>query len=181
MRATVGLGIAVTLMATALFLLPTRADEAKVAAPEKEVLKITLAHTDPDAMMLFLFGGKLGGFREAQKSKVNEKSLVPSGIDGMLGYPLDGSVLAQGSPRAIQDLRRVIQLADVKMEMTEGLFHVTVSVSPANANAARETVLHLAGAGFSDASEKGLTLTGSQDWVRAAMRDAIRIETAERK
>lgn len=52
-----------------------------------------------------LGGGGLGGGGTA--------GLVPEGITGILGYPLDNSILVRGTPEDIEQLKRIIRLLDV--------------------------------------------------------------------
>lgn len=52
-------------------------------------------------------GGALGG---GQGGGLN---LLPEGINGLLGYPLDNSLLVQGTPEAIEQLKRIIRLLDI--------------------------------------------------------------------
>lgn len=54
-----------------------------------------------------LGGGGLGG---GQGGGAN---LLPQGINGLLGYPLDNSLLVQGTPEAIEQLKRIIRLLDI--------------------------------------------------------------------
>ena len=38
---------------------------------------------------------------------------MPDGIEGVLGYPLDNSLLVSGTPEAIQELKNIIRLLDI--------------------------------------------------------------------
>jgi type II/III secretion system protein len=40
-------------------------------------------------------------------------NLLPQGIQGVLGYPLDNSLIVQGTPEAIEELKRIIRLLDI--------------------------------------------------------------------
>jgi hypothetical protein len=40
-------------------------------------------------------------------------NLLPQGIQGLIGYPLDNSLLVQGTPEAVEQLERIIRLLDI--------------------------------------------------------------------
>jgi type II secretory pathway component GspD/PulD (secretin) len=52
-------------------------------------------------------GGMMGGMGGMGAN------LVPDGIEGVLGYPLDNSLVVQGTPEAIEQLKRIIRLLDI--------------------------------------------------------------------
>jgi hypothetical protein len=56
-----------------------------------------------------LGGGGLGG-GQGQGAGLN---LLPQGINGLVGYPLDNSLLVQGTADSIEQLKRIIRLLDI--------------------------------------------------------------------
>lgn len=58
-------------------------------------------------------GGGLGGGGLGGQGGGGVPGLVPEGITGILGYPLDNSLLVRGTPEDIQQLKNIIRLLDI--------------------------------------------------------------------
>lgn len=60
-----------------------------------------------------LGGGGLGAGLGAGGGQNGGLNLLPQGINGLVGYPLDNSLLVQGTADSIEQLKRIIRLLDI--------------------------------------------------------------------
>ena len=150
------------------------------SAAEPVVEKIKLLHADPNALIRLFSGGATKGMTEQEKAEAQRQSAVPKGIQGLLGYPLDNTVIVQGTPEAIEQLKRGIRVADVeRTDLKNGRFQVVLAPDKKNVDRLDRAVRALPGAGIVEVKDGRLTLEGAEAWVEASLRAAIRVELTE--
>jgi len=90
-------------------------------------------------------------------------SAVPTGVSGVLVYPLDRSLIVRGTADVIEELKAALRVVDVP---TEG-DRYTVRLWQGNPDAVRTAALALPQAGTVGVQDKNLTFTGKEEWLRA--------------
>jgi hypothetical protein len=159
---------------------PVLAD--KVAADGSPLLleKLTLAHQKPTELMNLFLSKKMPIAVPGQRFIPLGESYLPKGIEGVLAFQLDNSLIVRGTSEALEALKRGIQIADVKIDRPSKEQAVAV-LTPKRLHPRflREQFLKLPDAGTATVKDEQLTICGSTEWVEEALRIAIRGEIGE--
>jgi hypothetical protein len=88
---------------------------------------------------------------------------VPTGISGVLVYPLDKSLIVRGTAAAIEEMKAALRGVDVPGERDRQ----TVTLRRGNPKAVRTAALALPQAGMVQVQGNTLTFSGNEDWLHA--------------
>lgn len=107
------------------------------------------------------------------------EGVVPPGVDGILGYPKDSSLLIRGTAEGVTNLKRALRVIDVPgAEIEHGDTTVTIRPDRADAGDLRELMLALPQPGSVTLQEGALTLKGRAAWVRRGLALTARLDLA---
>jgi hypothetical protein len=137
--------IAAAVLAAATLAVPARA--------ETTVEKLKLRHQTPDLILGLL-----------------KKDALPKEVEGILGYPLDNSLFAQGSRSGIEAFRRGVETIDVPItyfSATEA--EVTLSVGRLPPQPLLRDLRKLKDAGRVRIENRSLVIHGQPAWVKEAL------------
>lgn len=119
--------------------------------------------------------------REAPAEKSDElhgpQSLVPSGVEMLIGFPPDNSLLVRGRPSEIALLRAALTIVD-RPKVRHSRERVLARLEPCSAPARLVAVAmrRLLDAGAVAVQTGVVELEGSEEWVRRALRLAMEME-----
>jgi hypothetical protein len=134
------------------------------AQEEVRVEKVILAFTKPDDMVRL----------------ISQKVGVPKALEGILGYPLDNSLLVRGKPSAISALKDAVAIGDIVVGFDTAEFRTAKltfrKAKPEQAQTVREVILKLNGAGSASIEDSRISVRGSEKWVTEAIAAAMRAE-----
>ena len=155
------------------------------------VEKIKLSFTDPEAMFAVLdnserdapparidpaTGNALPVARRDKVALQNPDGIIPTGIQGLLAFASDKSLLVRGTPDAVELLKDVVRFLDVERSQVKSRVRLTIRPKRGRPETMREEALKLEGAGKAEVVEGGLALEGGEDWVNRVLRAAARVE-----
>lgn len=172
--------VLVALSLLALSPLPTHAEPDAPAAVEQDSVleKIRLTHQKPDAMMRILNGGSKD--EKPVRGTLTPSPLFPAGLDGILAFQLDNSLIVRGTSSAVEALKRGIRVADVKVSYpTKERAAVLLSPTRLQPKFLQEKLLKLPNAGATKVEGDQLRLEGAAAWVDQALRVVVQSEMAE--
>jgi hypothetical protein len=179
----------------ALAPLPTLAQQAAPAQEEAVLLeKIKLVHQKPQELIQLLSprpdskaillkdeGGKAVAPPAGEELVRPEESLIPAGIQGILSFEHDNSLVVRGTLPAVEALKRGVRVADVEITRpAKGQSVMVLSPTRLQPKFLREQLLKLPVGGTATVNGERLRLEGAAAWVDQALRVVIRSEMAER-
>jgi hypothetical protein len=139
---------------------PPRVDEVLV--------KISLKAANPNEMIKLLAAGP------GQKSA---GPLMPPGISGILGYPIDHSLLVKGSPQSVEEIQALVAVLDVRTEsIGKDTQRVRLTLLHVAKEPLRSGLLAIPGSGTAEWRDGALVLEGNPTWIWVAMRTAASLE-----
>jgi hypothetical protein len=161
-----------------LLALPTFASDAP--EPQEQVIeKVKLAHLPPEDLLKILFDAPsppAAGFGGELPSKAALTGGLPPGVTGILGYPLDSSLIIRGTPAALQGMRNALRMVDAPVRKSGELLEAELRPGRVKAEALRESILKLPGGGSAVVEGGAVRLKGKTEWVHRALRLAFRAE-----
>jgi len=167
-----------TLLALSLLAAMPVPTMAQLPAPEPALQeqqgvreKFWLSHQKSNFIMRLLLDGKRINF---------DRSLVPVGIMG-ISTPLETDCMVlEGTPSALEALKRGLLVADVEM-VSPNKQRSIVIVTPKRLKPQElsERALKLPGAGVTQVRGEQVAIDGNPVWVREVLRIVIRAEIAE--
>lgn len=172
---------------------PAREQAPPPALPREVIEKMVLSNQLPDDAFSIItgypvpakpqqlfgdggLGGGVGGHSPAPLG-FRSKTPLPLNITGVLGYPLDNSLLVRGPEDSLKAVRAALAVVDVKVEHPDKE-HARTTLTPklAKPSDVRQKMLALPDAGTVTLKDEALTLEGRPDWVRAALHEAFLAE-----
>lgn len=162
--------------------------------------KIQLLHADPNWVMRVLIYPSLAAADAVPKpALVNpdtgkpvlggtltpgpaapQRSLAPEGIQALLAFPADRSILIRGTAPAIRQFKSTLRLLDLAPKGAEDHRQYTITLQSARPELVRDVLLELGEEGKAETDGKSLKLEGSPAWVHRALRIVVRLETSDR-
>ncbi len=131
---------------------------------QNEKIMLSFAKTDE---MVRTLAGKVG---------------MPKGIDVILGYPRDRSLLVKGRADAIRTLKDAVSVGDVAIRSESPEIHTATltfaKTKPALVDKLREAILSLPGSGTAKVDGSRLAIRGKLKWVNEAIAAAMLAEMA---
>lgn len=157
----------------ALVAAPAAAQEASSPATDPVTEKVRLVHQQPHDVIRLLTDPRPNTGLETTPS------LVPSGIRGILGYPLDSSLLIHGAKEAIAVLKHGLSIVDVPVTKTKkGQSRLDLMLKRVKPEELQERLLRMPISGSRTVTVQGqrVILDGNAEWIRAALRLAMQME-----
>jgi hypothetical protein len=161
----------------ALALLLPLAGRADNDPGEVVTARLKLSYAEPNALVRLLSGASDNPDPKEAQEERRRRSLVPEGIRGLVGYPQERAMYVQGTPQAIERLRRAVQVADTKRDdLGNGRVRMALTPTPAHLERLDRAVRALPGAGAVEVKAGRLMLEGTLAWVDESLRSVIRLE-----
>lgn len=104
-------------------------------------------------------------------------AVVPTGIQGLVLYPLNNTLLVQGEPGAVEALKKGLALVDQPLE-NPAKDQVRVKLQPQWIDAAllRIAVAAIPEGGTAELTGRTVTVAGTPAWLHQALRLSIQLE-----
>ena len=168
------------LAAVLVLAVPGFAENAAPPAKEQVLEKIQLVYQAPDEVVGLVMGADTSG-KNGQPAAGGQARTVsmPPGVTGLVGYPLDHTLLVRGTPEALKAFREAVVVVDVKVEAVKpGEDRVRTAVTPRHARSAelQQKMRALPDAGSVTEQGGRLVLEGKAAWIRAALHAAFEAE-----
>jgi len=160
MRVTLALCLTLTSLAFGPVLAQETARPEEARPAELVMRKMKLAHLKPEECLKLLTSAR-----------------VPEGVQGILTYPIDNSLIARGTPGALSAMERGVRIVDVQVtELPNGAARTSLHPGRVSGETLRTRLLALPEAGAATWYDGVLALEGKRAWVRATIRRAMQLE-----